>query len=245
MTRTLAHRLKDPTGVLALAAAAGVALYLLAALPLSAVTLAAVLLAAIGATVAVCAPELDTAPGLGAANRATLTRAAIVAGLAGLLPHPAFVAEHALWVAAAAALALALDAIDGWLARRKQEATTFGARFDMELDAAFLVVLCALVWSLDKTGAWIMLIGAMRYAFVAAGWLMPTLQRPLPPSWRRKAICGVQGIALVVCLVPLVQSTLAVPVAATALAALTASFAMDVHWLLRHSAHSTIGETQP
>ena len=38
----------------------------------------------------------------------------------------------------------------------------YGARFDMETDAAFILVLSILVWQHGKAGAWVLLCGLMR-----------------------------------------------------------------------------------
>ena len=39
-----------------------------------------------------------------------------------------------------------LDLVDGWVARRTGTASPFGARFDLETDAALILVLSWLVW---------------------------------------------------------------------------------------------------
>ena len=88
-----------------------------------------------------------------------------------------------------------------------------------------------LVWLSDKVGPWVLLIGAFRYLFVAAGWLWPSLRGELRPSQRRKAICTTQGVALLVCLLPVVPATLAAVSAASALLLLTYSFAVDIRQL--------------
>lgn len=166
------------------------------------------------------------------ADRVTLARALLVALLAGLLPWASVLEAQAGWLTAAAAVALGLDGVDGAVARRTGMATEFGARFDMELDAALLLVLCAWLVAIERTGSWVLAIGGLRYAFLAAGALWPVLRRPLPRSWRRKAVCALQGVVLTACLAPLL-APLAVPAAALALALLVYSFGADVAWLLR------------
>ena len=61
----------------------------------------------------------------------------------------------------------------------------------------------------------------------------PALRAELPPSWRRKTTCVVQGVALVTCLAPVVSPSLAWLVAAAALVTLTWSFWVDVRFLVR------------
>jgi phosphatidylglycerophosphate synthase len=171
----------------------------------------------------------------GAANGVTLARMAMAALLAGLLGEGATPALAAT-VLLIGIPALALDGVDGWLARRSRMASEFGARFDMETDAALLLILCTLAWQFDKAGAWILAAGLMRYGFVAAAWVWPPLRRPLPPSIRRKSVCVVQIIALFVVIAPFVPRGASVAVAAASLALLAWSFAVDVRWLARQRA---------
>lgn len=171
--------------------------------------------------------------GLGWANRITLLRATLIAIVAGVVVYPDFVQRHAEGVAALSLLALSLDGLDGWVARRTGSASVFGARFDMELDAFFTVVLCTALIALDKVGGWVMLIGACRYAFVAAGRYWPWLVRELPVSYFRKTVCVWQIATLMVCLLPLVSSTWASGFALIAALLLMVSFGRDVVWLWR------------
>jgi phosphatidylglycerophosphate synthase len=169
---------------------------------------------------------------IGLANLVTAVRAVLVAGVAaaGLAAPATRVAATVVVVGTVAAL---LDLVDGWLARRTGTATTFGARFDMEVDAAFVLVLSCLVWRFGVTGPWVLLSGLMRYGLVAGAALLPWLGRPLPPSRRRQAACVVQIVALLVALAPFVRGQLAWATAAGGLAVLAWSFAVDVAWLHR------------
>ena len=105
----------------------------------------------------------------------------------------------------------------------------------MELDAALLMALSLLVWQAGRAGPWVLLVGGIRYLFVAAGLVWPALRGELPPAWRRKAICVVQGVALLVAIGPTVPPWLAAGGVAGALALLVWSFAVDVRWLVRRS----------
>lgn len=168
---------------------------------------------------------------LGWANRITLLRGMLVAILAGAVVFPEFMARHAVAMTTLALLALLLDGLDGWVARLTRSATAFGARFDMELDAFFILVLCAALLGLDKVGVWVLAIGAMRYAFVVAGWCWPWLTHALPESQRRKAVCVWQVASLLLGLLPMVSSGVAATLAALALLLLCLSFMLDVRWL--------------
>ena len=172
------------------------------------------------------------APGLGAANRVTLGRAVLAIPVLALVPFPEALTDTGRWlVVTLAGLVLALDGVDGWVARRTGTASGFGARFDMELDALLLLGLSVLVWQAGQVGVWVLLIGGMRYGFVAAAWLLPWMRQPLPPSFRRKTACVVQGVVLVVIMAPVIPPGLASLAAALALAVLAGSFASDIRWL--------------
>jgi phosphatidylglycerophosphate synthase len=230
---TTAHRDSGLMMIGATGLAAGLAPWLGSGWLAVAVTgLAAAILA--GATLALRTRCQGPQP-FSVADRVTLTRLALTAVLAGQLAAPSGGPQWSGYVLAAAALtALALDGVDGWLARRRGETSAFGARLDMESDALLILVLATLVWRREHTGGWVLLIGAWRYIFILGQALKPALARPLPPSQRRKAICAVQVGVLPVCLIPALPAGLAPWLAGTALALLCYSFIVDSHWLIRH-----------
>jgi phosphatidylglycerophosphate synthase len=172
--------------------------------------------------------------GFGWADRVTLARLAITAVLAGQLAGQPTAAGTGVTLAAMALLALVLDGIDGWLARRRGEASAFGARLDMETDAVLILILCALIWAGDRTGAWVLAIGGLRYAFLMAQTVWPRLAAALPPSQRRRAVCAIQVGVLPICLLPAFPTNGVSLLAATALVLLCYSFTVDIHWLIRH-----------
>jgi phosphatidylglycerophosphate synthase len=169
----------------------------------------------------------------GPANHVTTIRAMLAALAAGLVGHPA--SPAVLWaVIGVTGLMAALDGLDGWLARVTRMASAYGARFDMETDAAFILVLSALVWQHDKAGAWVLCCGLMRYAFVAAGWMRPWLAAPLRTTRRGRIVAIGQLLGLGVALAPIVPWPASAAVAGVTLAVLGWSFAIDVGWLWRH-----------
>jgi len=168
----------------------------------------------------------------GPANAVTAVRLVLVALMAGLVGHAT--TSPLVWgVVGLTAFIAALDGVDGWFARRSNMASGFGARFDMETDALLILILSILVWQHGKAGAWVLLCGLMRYAFVGAGRLLPWLARPLRGTWRGKAVAVGQLLGLGVALAPAVQRPASAMVAAAALAALTWSFALDIERLRR------------
>jgi phosphatidylglycerophosphate synthase len=208
-------------------------------------------LGAVGIYIAVAALVLQAfaMPGapsrFGSANLVTLLRAglaALVTGLAfealatdaGLLAGPGDAGDLWAWMLPATALlALVLDGIDGWLARRGGIASAFGARFDMEADALLVLALSLAALACGRAGLWVLVAGGLRYVFLVAGALWPALSAPLPPSLRRKAICVAIGATLAVALVPAVPAATAGILAGAGVLAVVYSFAVDAAWLLR------------
>ena len=175
-------------------------------------------------------------PRFGSANMVTAFRAALVSLTSAVifcfdgLRH----ADCVLWaMVGVVVFALALDGVDGYLARRYRQESTLGARFDMEVDAVLILVLSVAAAMLDKAGSWVLLIGLMRYGFIALGRVVPVLAGELPPSLRRKAICVQQVMTLCLVLVPALVSPISDWLAAIALACLLLSFAIDTINLLR------------
>ena len=172
----------------------------------------------------------------GPANLVTAFRACLVSltGATVLCFDSLAATDTALWTLAGVVLiALALDGVDGYLARSYGHESSFGARFDMEVDALLILVLSVAAAFLEKAGLWVLLIGLMRYGFVAAGWVMPKLNGELLPSFRRKLVCVIQISALCLILIPFVTVPYSTAIAVVALVALAYSFTVDVLYLLR------------
>jgi len=166
----------------------------------------------------------------GAANGVTTVRVGIVALVAALIVVET--GAEGLWLAVGlASIGAGLDGVDGWLARRTGLASEFGARFDMETDALLILALSVLVWRHDKAGAWVLACGLMRHGFVAAGWVLPWLARPLRSTARGKTVAVVQIVGLSAALAPIVPVRSSAIIAAITLATLVWSFAVDIVWL--------------
>ncbi|WP_433803542.1 CDP-alcohol phosphatidyltransferase family protein [Actinomycetospora sp. CA-084318] len=171
---------------------------------------------------------------LGPAGSVTLLRLVLVAGVAALaVQHLAGRPIPTAVLVGLAVSALALDAVDGWVARRTDTCTDLGARFDMETDA-FLLLLLAVHVAADL-GPWVLLVGGMRYLFVAAGWVWPWLRGELPTRYSAKVVAALQGVALVVASTRLLPGWAEAALVGAALAALVWSFGVSVEYLARHS----------
>jgi hypothetical protein len=108
----------------------------------------------------------------------------------------------------------------------------------MEVDAFLVLVLSVHVAAI--VGPWALAIGGMRYAFVAAGWLLPWLRGPVPPSYVAKTVAAVQGVVLVVAASLLLPDPVTVALVAVALVLLVWSFGRSVRLLWQAQRVATI-----
>jgi phosphatidylglycerophosphate synthase len=167
---------------------------------------------------------------LGPADVVTASRAVLVGGVTALVADGLWTGRVPVaLLVVMAAVALVLDAVDGQVARRSGTASPLGARFDMEVDAALILVLSAHVAVL--VGPWVLAIGLMRYAYVAVSWAVPWMASTVPPRYSAKVVAVAQGIVLVVATSQLLPLAATAALLALALAALTWSFGCDVVWL--------------
>lgn len=168
---------------------------------------------------------------LGPADLVTLARALIGVGVAMLVVRSFGTDVPTSWVVAPAAVAVALDAVDGWVARRTGTVSSFGARFDMETDAALLLVLSTYV--ARDVGVWVLAIGLARYVFLAAKAPLPWLRGQAPPRAWCKVVAALQGVVLLVAASGLLPEPIAVAALLVALALLVESFAHEAWDLWR------------
>ncbi|WP_078629512.1 CDP-alcohol phosphatidyltransferase family protein [Streptomyces sp. 142MFCol3.1] len=169
----------------------------------------------------------------GPANRVTLGRAILVGGVTALVADSFQSSPPVSLLVGLTAVALILDGVDGKVARRTGTSSALGARFDMEVDAFLILVLS--VYVAMSLGPWVLLIGTMRYAFVAAARVLPWLNAALPPSMARKTVAAMQGIVLLVAGAGILPRAAAAAAVLLALALLVWSFGRDVMWLWRRS----------
>ncbi|GAA2756250.1 CDP-alcohol phosphatidyltransferase family protein [Actinopolymorpha rutila] len=165
------------------------------------------------------------------ADRVTLTRLVLIGGVTALVADRLGAPAPAVMIGIAS-VALVLDSVDGKVARRTGTVTEFGARFDMEADAFLIMVLSVFV--ARSAGAWVLAIGAMRYAYVAAGWVLPWLRSSVPPKYARKVVAAIQGVTLVVVSAHLLPEPVEVGVVAGSLILLGWSFGDCVWWQWQH-----------
>jgi phosphatidylglycerophosphate synthase len=177
---------------------------------------------------------------LSPADWVTLVRATFAVGVAALVADSFGEPAQVPLLVSLASVALVLDAVDGWVARRTQTTATLGARFDAEVDAFLILVLS--VYVARSVGAWVLAIGAARYAFLVAGWVMPWMRESLPPRYWRKFVAATQGIVLTVAAANIFSPAVNGAALLIALALLAESFGRDVLWLW-HNRHGVYAAT--
>jgi phosphatidylglycerophosphate synthase len=163
------------------------------------------------------------------AHGVTLVRSMIVGAVAAMVADSWARPVQVPLLVGLSALALSLDAVDGWVARRTGTVTPLGARFDMEVDAFLILVLSVFVYR--TFGPWVLAIGLARYVYVAAGWLWPWLREVPPERHWRKTVAAIQGVVLTTAAAHLLPTPVVVIALVVALALLAESFGRDVWWL--------------
>ena len=145
----------------------GVALFLGKASPVAAVGVVS-----LAALVAARRGSWTSSGRFGGANVVTAGRALIVGAVGARLHHAP---EPVL--AAIVLGVFALDGFDGWLARRHGTSSEFGALFDMETDAYFVLTVELVLYQRGDFGAWILVTGVLRYVYVLVRAFVPA-RRP-------------------------------------------------------------------
>ncbi len=163
---------------------------------------------------------------LGPANMVTLTRATLSCAVAGLVVESFTSMTSARVITVLAGVALVLDAVDGWVARRLRSATPLGARFDMETDALLILVLSLYV--AHSLGWWVLLMGLARYLLLGAQVVWPLLRGEVPPRRWRKVVAATQAVVLVVAASGLLAPAVTIAALVCALGLLVLSFGTEV-----------------
>ncbi len=132
----------------------------------------------------------------GLANTVTTLRLVLtVALLVGCqAPSSALIAGTALAI-------LTLDGVDGWLARRNGASSDFGARYDTEVDALFVLALAFTLSERGAAGPWALLSGLWRYLYVLAPLVFPTPVGEAPRSIYYRVAYVLMVLSFVVALI--------------------------------------------
>jgi phosphatidylglycerophosphate synthase len=169
---------------------------------------------------------------LGPASWVTLARATLAVGIAALAADSLIHGTQIALFVTLAIITLALDLVDGWVARRTATESELGARFDGEVDA--FLILSLSIYVAPAYGQWVLLIGAARYLFYLGERRLPWMRPPLPPRRWRRVVTALQGVVLTVAASTLVPHSLTKGLLVISLASLAASFCDSLWWLWRH-----------
>jgi phosphatidylglycerophosphate synthase len=169
---------------------------------------------------------------LGPADRVTMARGVLVGGVFALVLDSFARATPVPLLVTLAAVALALDCVDGQVARRTGTVSELGARLDMEVDAFLILVLS--VYVAESIGPWVLLLGVARYLLLVAGRAMPWLREPTPPRYWGKVVAAGVGVTLTVATADVLPVALTTALLVVALAMLAESFGWQTWWLWRH-----------
>lgn len=149
----------------------------------------------------------------------TVTSGRLVLSFA-LVLRPEAWAGHTL--ALTALTILALDLVDGSLARHFDGESRFGARYDMEVDAVFVLSLSCALWSRGVAGPWVLLAGLWRYLFVVIPLIVPSRGGEAPRSLLYRSAYSVMVASFLAALIA--PPGWAGPIAFVGTAVLSASF---------------------
>ena len=146
------------------------------------------------------------------ASRVTLARGILIAALAWFVLVP--LQGIAAWLPGPMYTVAAMaDWIDGYLARRRGEATAAGARFDVEVDALGLLVGSLVAIGNGLLPPWYLALGAAYYLFQGGLWLRERLGWPVHRERLRRnpyarVFAGLQMALVAISLYPICRPSL-------------------------------------
>jgi len=129
--------------------------------------------------------------------------------------------------------AVALDAVDGALARATNSTSAFGAALDIETDALAVIVGVLVAVRAGQAPVVFLAVGLARYVFLAAAAIRRYRGSPvggLPPRTSRRVLGAVQMVALALVLAPIPGETVSHLLAVAVMGPVLAGFVRD--WLL-------------
>ena len=161
----------------------------------------------------------------GHANRLTALRLCLVLLAAATLERLPYA-----WIAAALAANVALDALDGYVARRNGESTPFGTVFDREADGLFVLVAYSCLFLSAGLPAWILLPGVLPYGYRLLAQLVP---HAAPPDRKERLAARLAGVNYMLLTVALAWPARAVDLALVSASIVTTSFLISFWKLYR------------
>lgn len=159
----------------------------------------------------------------GIANTITSVRLLSLVALALLVD-----AGLPLWASALSWTIFCLDGLDGYLARRTQTDSSLGALYDSEVDASFTMLLTWSVYQLGHAGAWVLIGGCLRVAYVLSLYLTRVRETEAPRTPLGRYVFGLSIGGYTLSLWPFASAAVLLSGLATAL--LCYSFSRSFRW---------------
>lgn len=176
-------------------------------------------------------PAVDRAFMAGIANGLTASRIVAV-----LLVTAAMPGGETGWILAAFTFNVVIDALDGPVARRSGQASSFGAVLDREADAVFVLAayLYFHIHSIGGLGGWVLLAGLLPYLYrlSVVSWSVP-----VAPDQREPRAAQLAAINFILLLGGVGLPVHAGPILTLSLSIVFLSFGASFLGLIRH-AHS-------
>jgi phosphatidylglycerophosphate synthase len=163
----------------------------------------------------------------GTANRLTAARLTLVllaAAALTKLPHA--------WLLGLFAANVVIDIADGIVARRLREATPFGAVFDREADAVFVLVVYLYFLLTTDVGAWVVALGLLPYVYRLLAAALPV---PIAPDHKEPVAGVLAGVNFLLLLVALLVPERAPQLLVGSAVLVLASFSLSFWSLYRHA----------
>jgi CDP-diacylglycerol--glycerol-3-phosphate 3-phosphatidyltransferase len=173
---------------------------------------------------------------LGIATAVTFARGLATAAVAGFITVPEPVGRAAWLPAGLFVITVALDWVDGRLARQYGETTVLGAKLDLEFDGLCLLVGGLLGIAYGVLPPWYLAVGLARPTFVASRWLHRRRGRSVgsvPPSDVRRPLTGLQMVVCSIALLPVVSPPVSTVLATVAMVPFIGVFVRDFHAVVR------------
>lgn len=158
-----------------------------------------------------------------------LTGARLVVLILAAASMPGAPAE---WVLAAFVFNVAVDALDGFVARKLGELTPFGAVFDREVDAYFVLV-AYLYFDLDLwLGAWVLFAGTLPYLYRVVASAAPVF---VAAGHKERMAAPLAGLNFLLLLAAVAMPAYSSAILAASVAVVCLSFGSSFWSLYRHA----------
>jgi phosphatidylglycerophosphate synthase len=136
------------------------------------------------------------------------------------------------WILAAFAFNVVLDVLDGHVARTLGEASPFGAAFDREVDA-FFVLVAYLHFHLDGwLGVWVLMAGILPYAYRL---LASVASTPIAAGHKERIAAPLAGLNFLMLLAAVAVPAYSSPILGLSVAVICVSFGTSFWSLYRHA----------